>query len=79
MAKTRIAIVGLGKIARDQHIPAIAASDAFELRCEIREKLIEFLQREYPTALPHTRAETMQRRDEPEDAQEPRPARTATR
>jgi D-galactose 1-dehydrogenase len=31
MAKTRIAIVGLGKIARDQHIPAIAASDAFEL------------------------------------------------
>lgn len=31
MAKTRIAIVGLGKIARDQHIPALAASDAFEL------------------------------------------------
>jgi D-galactose 1-dehydrogenase len=31
MAKTRIAIIGLGKIARDQHIPAVAASDAFEL------------------------------------------------
>src|ERR1700730_6291313 len=31
MAKTRIAIVGLGKIARDQHIPALAASDAFDL------------------------------------------------
>jgi D-galactose 1-dehydrogenase len=31
MAKTRIAIIGLGKIARDQHIPALAASDAFEL------------------------------------------------
>jgi D-galactose 1-dehydrogenase len=31
MAKTRIAIVGLGKIARDQHIPALAASDSFEL------------------------------------------------
>jgi len=31
MAKTRIAIVGLGKIARDQHIPALGASDAFEL------------------------------------------------
>jgi D-galactose 1-dehydrogenase len=29
--KTRIAIVGLGKIARDQHIPSLAASDAFEL------------------------------------------------
>lgn len=27
----RIAIVGVGKIARDQHLPAIAASDAFEL------------------------------------------------
>ena len=31
MQKIRIAIVGLGKIARDQHIPVIAASDAFEL------------------------------------------------
>lgn len=31
MASTRLAIVGLGKIARDQHIPALAASDAFEL------------------------------------------------
>jgi D-galactose 1-dehydrogenase len=31
MAKTRLAIVGLGKIARDQHLPALAASDAFEL------------------------------------------------
>jgi predicted dehydrogenase len=31
MAKTRLAIVGLGKIARDQHIPSLARSDAFEL------------------------------------------------
>ena len=31
MAKTRIAIIGLGKIARDQHVPTLAASDAFEL------------------------------------------------
>ncbi|HZF26905.1 MAG TPA: Gfo/Idh/MocA family oxidoreductase, partial [Steroidobacteraceae bacterium] len=31
MNKIRIAIVGLGKIARDQHIPSIAASDEFEL------------------------------------------------
>ena len=31
MAKIRLAIVGLGKIARDQHLPALAASDAFEL------------------------------------------------
>ena len=31
MGKIRIAIVGLGKIARDQHVPALTASDAFEL------------------------------------------------
>src|SRR5215470_9694536 len=31
MAKTRIAIVGLGKIARDQHVPALAASTELEL------------------------------------------------
>jgi D-galactose 1-dehydrogenase len=31
MQKARLAIVGLGKIARDQHIPSLAASDAFEL------------------------------------------------
>jgi D-galactose 1-dehydrogenase len=29
--KVKIAIVGLGKIARDQHVPTLAASDAFEL------------------------------------------------
>src|SRR5262249_2845359 len=31
MAKTRLAIVGLGKIARDQHVPSLAASAEFEL------------------------------------------------
>ena len=31
MAKIKLAIVGLGKIARDQHLPSLAASDAFEL------------------------------------------------
>jgi Mechanosensitive ion channel len=30
---------------------------AFDLRCYVREKLIEFLQREYPGSLPRTRAE----------------------
>jgi D-galactose 1-dehydrogenase len=29
--KIKLAIVGLGKIARDQHVPTLAASDAFEL------------------------------------------------
>lgn len=31
MTRTRLAIVGFGKIARDQHVPAIAGSEAFEL------------------------------------------------
>jgi len=31
MPRIRIAIVGLGKIARDQHLPALAANDQFEL------------------------------------------------
>jgi D-galactose 1-dehydrogenase len=31
MAKIKIAIVGLGKIARDQHVPSLHSSDAFEL------------------------------------------------
>jgi D-galactose 1-dehydrogenase len=31
MAKIKIAIVGLGKIARDQHVPSLRSSDEFEL------------------------------------------------
>jgi D-galactose 1-dehydrogenase len=31
MSKIRIALIGMGKIARDQHVPALAANDAFEL------------------------------------------------
>ena len=27
MAATRIALIGIGKIARDQHVPTIAAAD----------------------------------------------------
>jgi small-conductance mechanosensitive channel len=33
------------------------SSDAWNLRCHVREVLIGFLQREYPQALPHLRAE----------------------
>jgi small-conductance mechanosensitive channel len=33
------------------------AGDAFDLRCEVREKLIAFLQSEYPDALPRQRVE----------------------
>jgi small-conductance mechanosensitive channel len=60
---------------------ARTARDSFELRCEIREKLITFLQQEYPSALPSARAESLpasqrdtSRRGEPE-----RSARTVVR
>ena len=33
------------------------ASDAWDLRCHVREKLIEFLQKNYPGCLPRVRAE----------------------
>ncbi|SNR57605.1 Gfo/Idh/MocA family protein [Puniceibacterium sediminis] len=35
MTATKVAILGVGKIARDQHIPAIAASDAFDLAATV--------------------------------------------
>lgn len=36
-------------------VGASSSSAAWDLRCELREKLIDFLQREYPSALPHQR------------------------
>lgn len=38
-------------------VSAGSSPRAFDLRCEVREKLIGFLQREYPDALPRLRAE----------------------
>jgi small-conductance mechanosensitive channel len=38
-------------------VSARNASEAFELRCELREKLIAFLQREFPGALPRQRTD----------------------
>jgi small-conductance mechanosensitive channel len=34
---------------------AHSGGQTFDLRCEVREKLIDFLQKEYPAALPHSR------------------------
>src|SRR5262249_6531824 len=50
-------------------VSARTSGDAFDLRCELREKLVEFIQREFPSALPHTRAETVvtQRPAAPQD------------
>ena len=39
-------------------VSARSAGDAFDLRCDLREKLVDFLQREIPTALPRRRQET---------------------
>jgi small-conductance mechanosensitive channel len=38
-------------------VSARSSDDAWDLRCEVREKLIAFLQAEYPAALPKQRAE----------------------
>jgi small-conductance mechanosensitive channel len=38
-------------------VSAADSSKAWDLRCEVREKLIEFIQNKYPEALPKTRAE----------------------
>jgi small-conductance mechanosensitive channel len=38
-------------------VTARSAGDAFDLRCELREKLIAYLQAEFPGALPHRRQE----------------------
>jgi len=46
---------------------APGASEAWDLRCYVREKLIEFLQREYPASLPKNRTEfASMERDRPQ-------------
>jgi small-conductance mechanosensitive channel len=64
--------------AKDETIEVrilISAADggkAFDLRCELREKLIGFLKREHPEALPRRRQETLTVfRNEAEDGAEP--------
>ena len=42
---------------------AADASTAWALRCEVREKIIEFIQKNYPDALPKTRAELQKTED----------------
>ena len=45
-------------------VSAADASAAWNLRCYVREKLVEFIQKQYPQALPRTRAEFHQLKDE---------------
>ncbi len=53
------------------------ASAAWNLRCLVREKLVEFVRRNYPQALPRLRTEVAERRSRGPDAAEPcdQPAR----
>lgn len=53
-------------------VSAHTSPRAFDLRCEVREKLIDFLQREHPGALPRLRAE---QRPQPANAMLPAGAR----
>jgi small-conductance mechanosensitive channel len=57
-------------------VSADNASTLWDLRCDVREKLIDFLQREYPTALPRRRYEAAESvLEKADEAQEPRTAR----
>ena len=57
-------------------VSANSASSVWDLRCEMREKLIDFLQREYPSALPRRRYETTEKTElKSNEAQEVRAAR----
>lgn len=59
-------------------VSARNAPQAWDLRCEVREKMIFFLQTEHPGALPRQRAEWMQAEAAPLTRQDPeRPRRAA--
>jgi hypothetical protein len=49
------------------------SQDAWDLRCEVREKLIGFLQESYPAALPKQRAELQGFEGSRRSANPPRP------
>lgn len=54
-------------------VSARSAPRAFDLRCEVREKVIAFLQREHPRALPRLRADTAPERGLPQGSAAPAP------
>jgi small-conductance mechanosensitive channel len=49
---------------------ARSAGETFDLRCEVREKLIDFLQKEHPEALPRSRQITLKENGRSEQAPE---------
>jgi small-conductance mechanosensitive channel len=57
-------------------VSANNASAVWDLRCEVREKLIDFLQREHPSALPRRRYEAAEKTAlQPDEAREVRTSR----
>ena len=59
-------------------VSAADAPRAFDLRCEVREALIAFRQREYPQALPKRRAEVTLSEDARQALEGPTPLRAGT-
>ncbi len=53
---------------------ARSSAQTFDLRCEVREKLIDFLQQEHPEALPRSRQISFKGGEKPEDAPAPKAA-----
>jgi len=58
---------------------ANSAGQAFSLRCEVREKMIDFLQREHPEALPTSRQISLDGDTREQEAAKPEQARRAAR
>lgn len=54
------------------------ASVAWDLRCEVRERLVEYLQREHPDALPRVRAAMVGPTDSGDSTQRPEPVAKRT-
>jgi small-conductance mechanosensitive channel len=59
VAKLQVTDATEGSIELRALVSARSASDAFDLRCDIREQLIGFLQKEHPTALPRARTQNL--------------------
>jgi len=58
---------------------ANSASQAFDLRCEVREKLVDFLQNEHPEALPRRRTDVAMLDQPAAKSKTPRKGKTAKR
>ena len=58
---------------------ARSAGQAFDLRCEVREKLIDFLQKHHPEALPHTRQISFRGDSDADESSQQRQGKVAER